>query len=69
MSSAVAMRIDKNKYGSASNHYLTALFEVAEQNNLDARRLLKHCQIDPAAIGKPGLRVKTAKSGLAVTKG
>lgn len=61
MSSAVAMRIDKNKYGSASNHYLTALFEVAEQNNLDARRLLKHCQIDPAAIGKPGLRVKTER--------
>jgi AraC-like DNA-binding protein len=58
---AVAMRIDKNKYGSASNHYLTALFEVAEQNHLDALRLLKHCQIEPAAINKLGRRVKTER--------
>ncbi|GGF72540.1 AraC family transcriptional regulator [Alteromonas lipolytica] len=55
------MREDKTKYGSASNHYLTALCEVAKANHLNLKRLLRRCNIDYGVINKPGLRVKTEK--------
>lgn len=49
----------KGKYGSASNHYLTALCEVADHNNLNTERLLRLCKLDSRLINQPGLRIRT----------
>ncbi|MBR9792861.1 MAG: AraC family transcriptional regulator [Gammaproteobacteria bacterium] len=55
------MQDDKSKYGSASNHYLTALSEVAANNQLHIERLLRRCKIELSSINKPGLRIPTEK--------
>lgn len=55
------MQENKFTLGSASNHYLTSLCELAKKKQLNIDRLLRACKINPASVNKPGFRIHTEK--------
>jgi AraC-like DNA-binding protein len=50
---------NKGEYGSACNHYVSALYHLANKIGLDGDKLLTFANIDKVVIDKPDIRVKT----------
>lgn len=50
---------NKGEYGTACNHYVSALYHLAKKNGLDSDSLLAQCNISKEVIDKPEVRVRT----------
>lgn len=53
--------LDKSLRETASNHYISEYFHIAEQRGLDAAALLQQCGIDRQIIDAPQCRVESDK--------
>lgn len=49
------------EYGSASNHYISALYHAANGKGLDGKKLLSRCGLSVAQVDQPELRIPAEK--------